>query len=405
MLKAATGYSLHPDSRSAGREASEMAARGLHDVKIAFVYCGGDHEAAALMEGAASALPGVPLIGCTSCGGVILPCGFIGGERFVGLLALADPDLEVGVGSAQYDRRALDEDSQDFGLGQLYFDDNPFKTSRTAALRAMEKAGRRRPPSFFFMAGLPGMEDLHLAGLAPVIGRAPFAGVSAADSLLGTNWALLTDDGPLYDGLALAFFYGGWVPATRYACLYRSVGSYGPVTRMIGQRRLAEIDGRPALRVIAEKNQYPRELMRGGDLSLATPLMPLGVMNRSGRIIACHPQYGNADDSLYLGSPLFEGQNLMRLEATVDDIIEGCGRELAALRRDLPGQAGAFHLALNYTWRIAAGERFDELVAGLQAAAGGVPFIGALTNGEHGFIDDGGNACGGPMMSCTGFWS
>lgn len=194
------------------------------------------------------------------------------------------------------------------------------------------------------------------------------------------------------------------MPVTRYLSLCRPVEHYGAVTKMIGRRRLAEIDGRPALRVLAEKNRYPLELMRGEDLSLATPLMPLGVMDRSGEITACHPQYGHADGSLDLGSPLFEGQNVLRLEGSVDDLVTGCGRELAALRQSLPGRAGAFHLALNYTWKIAAGDRFDELVDNLLSAAGGTPFIGALTDGEHGFINDGGNVCGGLMLSCTGFW-
>lgn len=203
MLKAAVGYSLRAGSRSAGRQAAEMAGRDPRDLKVAFVYCGGGHDAADLTAGLTEALPGVPLIGCTSCYGLILPCGFVGGERFVGLLALEDQDLTVGVGSAQHNGPTAGDD---FGPDRPQSGVHPFRTAETAALRAMAKAGRRRPPSFFFLAGLPGQEDLHLAGLAPVIGRAPFAGVSAGDSRPGSERALLTDDGPRYDGLALAFF-------------------------------------------------------------------------------------------------------------------------------------------------------------------------------------------------------
>ena len=46
MLKGAKGYSLHADSRSADKEAAEMAGCGLHNIKISFIYCGSDYDAA-----------------------------------------------------------------------------------------------------------------------------------------------------------------------------------------------------------------------------------------------------------------------------------------------------------------------------------------------------------------------
>jgi hypothetical protein len=47
------------------------------------------------------------------------------------------------------------------------------------------------------------------------------------------------------------------------------------------------------------------------------------------------------------------------------------------------------------------GDRTDELVAEIQAAAGDVPYLVEFTFGEYGFEDDGNNTTGGLMLSFT----
>jgi hypothetical protein len=407
MLKATTGFSINSDSKSAGAEAARRVRRGLNNIKIVFAYFSNSHDLTALLAGLKSELPDVPIIGGSTCQGLIIPDGFIGGKHFLGLMAMEDEGLTVGVGAVKYEKEASAPfcESDDFVIGSLRFDDNPLGTARDASLMAMRQAGRRDPPSFFYMTSPPSMEEHYLKGIAAVIGRRPFSGSTAGDCALGTNWALLTQEGPLFEGLALAFFYTDKTPLTHYSHPYTETNGYALVTKMIGYRRLAGLNGRPPLEVIAETYKCSIDFLRGGDLSLASPLTPFGVKTRSGDLTTiCHPVYGNSDGSIFVGSPLFEGTAVIRMKCSVKDIVLGCGRELKVLKKKMPGPAGAFHMAINYTWKIASEDRFEDLVRHIQDAAGDVPFICAISNGEHGFQNDNGNMCGGPMMSYTGFF-
>lgn len=101
MLKAKTGYSTAADGTAAGREAADMIRQDLKAPNMAFVYSGVQYDQKALMSSISRELPNVPLIGNTSFTGVITPDGFKGGENsFVGIMALEDPDMVVGVAGA-----------------------------------------------------------------------------------------------------------------------------------------------------------------------------------------------------------------------------------------------------------------------------------------------------------------
>lgn len=402
MLKANTGFSLNDNARLAGKEAANLAKLGLAKVKMAFVYFNNTYDSTELLAGIREALSDASIIGCSTCYGVILPQGFISGKYFIGILAIEDDELTVGIGAVQYDSDSLDMgiERTDFDLGTFKFDDDPIGTARQAAFKAMESAGKKTPPQFFYMVSPPSMEERYINGISSVIGRVPFAGSTAGDSQLGTKWILLSDEYAMFDGLVVAFFYGGKTPVTHYASPYRPTGHYGMVTKMIANRCLVEINGRPALEVFAERHKCPIQFLRGGDLSLVTPLMPLGVKSLSGNLVSiCHPQYGNPDGSAFISSPLYEGMGVMGMECAADDIVHGCGSELEAFKKSLTSPAGAFHLSINYCWKLATEDGFNDLVANIQSAADGVPFLCALTNGEHGFKEDSGNTCGSLMMS------
>ncbi len=109
MLKANTGSSTCKDPKAAGKEAASKARSGLAPVTLAYVYASSDYELDALLEGIAEELPGVPVIGNTSFSGVITPEGYITGEDgFVGIMAVSDPDMPVGVASVENTDNAIE---------------------------------------------------------------------------------------------------------------------------------------------------------------------------------------------------------------------------------------------------------------------------------------------------------
>ena len=98
MLNVKTGQSIKADAAAAGKEAASLAKEGMNDIKMAFVYSGVQYDQKKLLDSISDEMPGVPLIGNTSFTGVITPEGFISSDDgFVGIMALSDPELRVGV--------------------------------------------------------------------------------------------------------------------------------------------------------------------------------------------------------------------------------------------------------------------------------------------------------------------
>ncbi len=385
MFKAFVGSSVCPDAKAAGKEAA--AAVKAADLKAAFVYASCDYDIPAVLAGAAEELPGVPLFGNTSFTGVITPEGYIGGEKpFVGILAFADPDLTVGAAAAEKDGCSICK-------------------GKEIAEAAMKAAGRSCPPDYFYMAASPAEEEKYLEGITAVIGRKPFFGGSAADNSIEGKWLLYADGKCFADGCVTVFFWGGPKMANLFTGAYRETDDFGIITRIGEERQLMEIDGIPAADKYMQWRGLEKEAVSGGNLLVTTITSPLGVKDRLGKLIAIrHPMFGNEDGSFNIGAVLSEKTVVIRMEATVDELINSTGDTLKALIAKIPGKPLAFHLVHCGGRRAGIGDRIGEVAAQLKEAAGDIPFLCEFTFGEYGFERDGENTTGGLMLSFTGFY-
>lgn len=386
MLKGNTGSSTNSNPRVAGAEASKQAKTGLEKINMAYVYASCAYDLDAMLAGIAEELPGVPVIGNTSFTGVITPEGYISGEDgFVGIMAVSDPEMTVGVAAVEKTGCPVDAGEQ-------------------AAKLAMERAGKTVPPDYYYMVAPPGEEEFYVKGITKVIGRVPFFGGSAADNTISGEWQLYTDKGAFADGVAVAFFYTDKRMTNKFTGAYRETGDAGVITKVVGKRVLAEIDGVPALEKYASWRGMDVEALKGGALLAETVVSPLGVKDRLGDLIAIrHPMNGNDDLSMNIGNNLAEGTAVLRMEATVDELIDSTGKTLAELKEKMPAEAGAYHLVHCGGRRAGIDKRIDEVARQLKEEAGDVPFIAEFTFGEYGFEQDGLNTCGGLMLSFTAF--
>jgi len=385
MLKVNVGSSSIPDARLAGKEAAEKSKIGLSGAKLALVYASVAYDLDKMLAGIASELPGVPVIGNTSFTGVITPEGFIGEDGgFVGVMTFANDMLTVGAAGS-----AKDGDARE--------------TGRKVALEAMKKAGKDTAPDYFYMAASPGEEEFYIKGITEVIGRVPFFGGSAADNTITGEWKLYTNEGAFSDGVVVAFFYGA--PMTNlFTGAYRETGDVGIITKVRDNRVLEEIDGVPALKKYAEWAGVDPESLKGGNLLVHTITSPLGVKDRLGDLTAIrHPMNGNDDYSMNIGANLAEKTAIIRMEATVDELVESASKTLEDLKSKMNGEAAAYHLVHCGGRRAGIGDRISEMAEAVRKAAGDVPFIMEFTFGEYGFEDDGNNTTGGLMLSYTGF--
>ena len=386
MLVSKVSSSTLANAYEAGKTAAAKAVEGLGKPNLLFVYSSVAYDQAEMLKGIGEAAPGVPVVGNTSFTGVITPEGYISGENgFVGIMGLSDDEMTVGVGCAV---KGAD----------------PRQAGAEAARKAMQAAGKDAAPAYFYMVAPPGEEEYFLKGVTDIIGRVPFFGGSAADNSISGEWLLFTDNGAFADGVAVAFFYTDKPFANKFTGAYQETVKSGIITKTVGDRVLAEIDGVPALKKYAEWTNQNADDLKGGNLLVATITAPLGVKDRLGDLIAIrHPMNGNDDYSMNIGNKLSVNTAVICMGGSVDGLIDSAGTVLGELKDKISAPMGAMHLVHCGGRRAGIGDRIDEVAKKLIDAADGVPFICEFTFGEYGYEDDGINTCGGLMLSFTGF--
>lgn len=383
MIKAGVGQSSAADAFTAGKEAAEKA--GFSGAKLAFLYCSCAYDVKSVVEGVKAAVPGIPVLGNTSFTGVIVPDGYIGGdEPFAGVMLLGGDELSVGIAAMEKDGCAVCGGEK---LAQM----------------AMEAAGRTEKPDALYMAASPAEEEFWLKGISKVTGRVPFFGGSAADNSIAGEWKLYGDDKVFGDGCVAALFWGLDI-ANVFTGAYRETENFGVITKLAGIRCLAEIDGVPAADKYMEWRGVDREAVTGGNLLVTTITSPLGIKDRLGDLIAIrHPMNGNEDGSFNVGANLSEKTCVIRMEATVDELISAVDKTLTELLEKLPEKPAALHLVHCGGRRAGIGDRIGEVAEIVKAKAGDIPFIMEFTFGEYGFASDSNNTIGGLMLSFTAF--
>jgi hypothetical protein len=348
-----------------------------------------------LLKGAAAELPGVPLVGNTSFTGVITPEGYIAGDDgFVGIFAIADDGLTVGVAGS-----AKEGDARSTGA----------KVARAALASAGKPTdGKIEPPDYFYMVANPGEEEFFLKGIEEVIGRVPFFGGSAADNSIEGLWSLFTGGagGELVtpEGVAVAFFWtdGPAAFTNHFTGAYAETDNYGVITKVEGNRTLVEIDGEPAVKKYASWRGLDPESLLASNLLVATITAPLGVKDRLGDLVAIrHPMFGNDDFSMNVGANLAEKTVVIQMDGDVDKLIKTAADEVTELLNKAPSKPAGLHLVHCGGRRAAIDARIGEIAEGIKKAAGDIPFIVEFTFGEYGYFDDGNNTTGGLMLSYT----
>ena len=385
MLKSKVGYSKNADAYEAGVETAKVASEGINP-KIGLLFNSVGYDQKKFMEGIKSVMPNTDVIGCTTSAGILVSDGYMIDEAGTAeMLTLDDEDMTVAC----------------YGMAKKK---SARETGREVAIKALEKAGLDYAPDYFFMSASPAEEEEYIKGIQDVIGRVPCFGGSAADNTVEGKWSIFYNDTIFNDGVVAAFFYTAKDIATVYTGAYNETKDMGIITKLNSVRVLAEIDGEPALDKYKKWRGLKDEDVNGGNLLVTTITSPLGVKDRLGNLTAIrHPMNGNEDKSMNIGANLAEGTAVIRMEATVDELINSTGKTLKELKKKCPN-AGAYLLIHCGGRRLGIGDRMNEVYEQLKKEAGDVPFITVFTFGEYGYTaDDQTNTTGGLMLSFTAF--
>ncbi len=392
MLKSQVGYSTNKDSYTSGVETARAATKNFPNYKLGFIFTSVKNNLKEVVKGIKS-VTDMPIIGCTSSNGIIVPDGYINSEDgYTGILSLDDVNMTVGV--------AYHEAGN-----------NPRNIGRKVAIAAVEDAKTTRAPSYFCMIASPKEEEEYLMGIQDVIGRVPMFGGSAADDDVSEKWQIICNDKVFNDGVVVAFFYTDNEIVTAYDGCYRETRNIGIITEVKDDRTLATIDGISALKKYANWTNSTKESLIGKNLLKTSITKPLGVKDPLGNLtVVRHPMFGidqgtrtMTDDEIKLGNKVVENTAIIQLESTIDELIDATGDTLKKLRRSLYREPACYVLMHCGGRRLAINDRISEVHKQLLKEAKGVPFIAAFTFGEYGYDEHSANICGGLMLSFTAF--
>lgn len=386
MLKSNVGWSTEKDSFEQGKKSAETAVKDLTETRVAFLYTSVENDIEKVLEGAKYEFGTAPIIGCTSNTGIIVPDGFISGDYgFTGILAIGDPDLQVGVAGSAKETSARE-------------------TGKKVAIEAMQKSAKDYSPAYVYMVASPGEEEEYIKGIEDVIGRVPIFGGSAANNGVPGDWKVYTNDKLFNDGVAVAFFYTDKKMANVFTGDYHETTNSGVITKIEGKRTLVEIDGVPAIKKYAAWTGKKVDDLAEGNLLTETIIAPLGVKDRLGDLVAIrHPMFGNKNFSMNIGSNLAVNTAVIQMKTTVDELISSPEKTLQDVKKELQKEPGAFLLLHCGGRRFEIGNKIDKVANQLKEESNGVPFIVAFTFGEYGMKDHGENTTGGLMLSFTAF--
>ena len=392
MLKANVGYSIDTDEKEMGLEATIKATKGLEDVKINFLYTSCKNDIKKIMKGLREATD-TPVIGCTSCEGIITPDGYITSENgFAGILSMSDSDLVVGVAAHEGGR-------------------DPRAIGRRVAIEAVENAKSTRAPAYFYMVASPKEEEDYLMGIQDVIGRVPMFGGSAADDTVKGEWKIICNDKIITDGVAVAFFYTDSEIVTSFSGNYKETENIGLITKVKNKRNLMEIDGISALKKYAQWAGVPARSINGENLLMESVKKPLGIKDPLGNLtVIRHPMYGDDngtktldDDSIMLGNNVVEKTAIIALESTDQELIDAASEVLRDAKKQLYTPPVAYILIYDGARKMYLKENIEEVARQVIKEAKGVPFIMPFNFGEYGYDEHSSNICGGLMLSFTAF--
>lgn len=354
-----------------------------------------------VMHGNCTALAALPnptgtrkmLHGATSCLGAMTHQGQTDG---IGIFSISDP-------------------SGAYGTALEHMLDDPRAAARkatSAALVAADRVGER--PELVWVSATPGTEEEILSGIEDVVGTdVPIIGGSAADNSIAGDWFVFDRDGRSGNGVVVSVLFPSSPVTFAYQSGYTPTAHSGTVTRSDG-RTIHEIDGRPALEVYGE---WTNGQISGVDPAMKekailsdSTLWPLGrEVAQLGNVpffLLAHPALARSDGSIDLFATVETGEKLTLMTGTKDSLIARAGR-VAALAR-ASGQmtkdtvSGALMVYCGGCM-LSVQDRLSEVVAGVNEALDGAPFLGTFTFGEQGALIRAGNRHGNLMISCIIF--
>ncbi|WP_244444315.1 FIST signal transduction protein [Lutibaculum baratangense] len=371
-----------------------------------FAFYASTQDDADLYRVLAERFPGVPLVGGTSCSGVMSGKG-LGGRHSIGLLGIEDPDGNYGSAAERLGHDAAG-------------------AAERALASALDAAGcPGELPELIWIYQTPGHEEAVIEGLRRTVGDGcPIVGGSAADEAVSGEWRQLGPEGPMRDGVVVGVLFSTGGIGLAFRGGYEPAGPSGIVTRIDGERgsesgivtkargrRILEIDGQPAAEVYDQwiGGGLAGKIASGGPILADTTMWPLGLDAGSladvPHYLLVHPEAVTAERGLSTFATIEEGTRLYAMHGDRKRLIDRAGRVAAAALDEVVGAGGRLAGAIVVYCggcRLAVGDEMPKVASAIAEQLGGSPFLGCFTFGEQGLLL-GRNVHGNLMISAVAF--
>ena len=414
---ASVGWSIEDDYKEAVSESIEMAKNGLGNETPVFAYVvmtprsSGEENNKTVDEIREQLGSNVKIVGLTTKLGVLTNDGFhVGQNGSIGLLLVASKNITFGVGEV---------DLENFNSSE--------EAGRTAIRNAIEDAGNpmNSPNITLYIGTTRRGDDMRiLDGIADVIGaESPVIGGSANDDKISGLWAQFTHRKTYENGLILVTIYTDLKNGWGFETGYKLTDHHGIATQSDGYL-ISEIDNQPALDVYDEwlNGELYQKLNAGefsdetGNISFSlikefTLLNPVARVLRTedGRIghytISPIPSTEDVETKkLRVFAEIQQGweialyrgtwqTHMNRVETIPSDALERAGLSQGE------GMFAIMQFCNGLRSQIPS-EEFAKIPAITDDVLGGVPFIGAITGGEHGPLPEIGRNVNANLIEC-----
>ena len=392
-MKTASAFSVSAGPQAVAEALESLASKLADRPDILFLYTTEHHAKPALLETISARLPGVPVVGGTSCGGVMTEQGFhTGPDGALGLFAICDADGSYGVGAAEIAT-------------------SPQAAGAAAIRAALASAGRDfETPTLVWCCQPPGQEEGVLEGIQSVIGATtPIIGGSSADEAIAGEWRQFSPAGATAAHAVVAALFPTSAHGAAFQSGYAPTEHTGVVTKAEG-RQILEIDHQPAATLYSQWTGGEVSATEAGMILAKSTATPLGRIAAEVKgvpmFVLSHPSLLGLGGDLSLFTDIAEGDQVHLMRGSADSLVKRGGVVVA----DACAAGGWAQDATVGGLVIYCGgcmlhvrDRMDEVVTEVRDAIGAAPFLGAHTFGEQGAIMDNCNRHGNLMVSALTF--
>lgn len=394
-MKIATAWNTGRDTVEAVEAAYQQLLQELGAVPtLLIVYSSVIYDSELLAATLQTLSPNTPILGGTSCLGVMTQMGF---------------HSEAGVGLGLF---GIYDPMGDYGVGIAPLAGDPRKAGALAVEQAIENAQRfGELPTLAWVTNIPGHEEATLQGIQDVVGEnIPIAGGSVADNTVSGNWQQFALGKVYDDTVIVTVMYPSTPVHYAFHSGYSPIGQTGIVTRASG-RTLYEIDGRPAAEVYNEWSQGAiSDQLTGGNVLAATSFNPLGrIRGHIGELpfyLLSHPDSVTAEGGLTLFADIEIGEKLYAMEGTRENLINRAGQVAqSALDAGKITAAQISGALIIYCagCLLTVQDDMDTVARTAHDTLAGKPFLGTFTFGEQGCFVNGKSHHGNLMISVVLF--